>query len=317
MRVSNLPRTLLALVACLSFYTVQAQYEDYDTYDDTYQKSYAERLEEFDNNLREARDYLQNQDDMARQARTHKKIDEGLQGFLETAFIQKFKELRLEMESLAASFKAYSENLRPEQVIKVKKAYFRVSDNCNKLLFDIKRDFLDRKKLKHIRQYPEMYSASLELRLRDLQEDYSQNFEKTIADITGTDSYSATPLMAIFGIIKFTVDFTNYLSRVRFENNKMKEEHLEMYFIEPFRFRTWEEIEAISANIYGDDANSGGMDDGQDDYYAPDNYEPEPPIEESQSDSTRVINPFEDEVESLSPKKKKTEPQPKKKKNNY
>ncbi|MCB0632252.1 MAG: hypothetical protein R2824_15585 [Saprospiraceae bacterium] len=309
MSVSNLPRTLLALVACLSFYTVQAQFEDYDTYDNTYQKSYAERLQEFDNNLQEARDYLQNQDDLARQARTHKKIDEGLQGFLETDFIQKFKELRLEMESLAASFKAYTENLRPEQVIKVKKAYFRVSDNCNKLLQDIKRDFLDRKKLKHIRDYPEMYSASLELRLRDLQEDYSQNFEKTIADITGTDSYSATPLMAIFGIIKFTIDFTNYLSRVRFENNKLKEEHLEMYFIEPFRFRTWEEIEAISANIYGEDPNTDQGDNGQS------SYDSEPQhIEEAQSDSTRVINPFEDEVESLSPKNKP--PQPKKKKNN-
>ena len=302
MRNSILLRTLLVLFACLSIHTLQAQFDEFDEfeeYDDTYQKSYAERLQEFDNNLREARDYFQNQDDQARIARTHKKIDQGLQGFLETEFMTKFKDMRLEMESLAASFKAYSETLKPEEVIRVKKAYVKVSDNCNELLHDIKRDFLDGKKLKHIRKYPEMYSASLELKLRELQDDYSRDFQKVIADITGSDQYSAGPFMAIFGIIQFAVDFTNYLARVRYDNRRVKEEHLEMYFIEPYRFRSWDEIEIISANIYGNDADAP-MDEGYD------NYDYEENNEVPQNGGKEEINPFEEEgVESLKPKKKK------------
>lgn len=296
MRCSYLLRTLLILLVYLFIQPLQAQDEYYDEpYDDPYKKSYAERVQEFDDNLREARDYFQNQDDQARVARTYKKIDQGLQGFLETEFMEKFKEMRLEMESLAASFKAYSETLRPEEVVRVKKAYVKISENCNDLLVDIKKDFLDNKKLKHIRKYPEMYSASLELKLRDLQDDYSRNFEKIIADITGTDQYSAAPIMAIFGIIQFAVDFTNYLSRIRHDNRRVKAEHLDMYFIEPFRFRSWEEIETISANIYGSESDSG-PDDDQGEYEYEENVMP--------SDSSDVLNPFEDKVESLKPKKK-------------
>ena len=305
MRSAILLKTLLVFISCLFLNGVQAQFDDFDEpFEDSYKKSYAERLSEFDDNLQEARDYFQSQDDQARIARTHKKIDQGLQGFLETQFMEKYKDMRLEMESLAASFKAYSEELKPEDVVKVQKAYIKIADKFNMLLVDIKKDFLDQKKLKHIRRYPDMYSASLELRLRDLKDDYAHDFERVIADITGSDEYSATPLMAIFGVIKFAVDFTNYLSRVRYDNRRVKEEHLNEYFIEPFRFRNWEEIEAISANIYGDDDSDSSYDDDDSFEYEDDSIEP---------DTSGMIDPFEENVESLKPKKKVK----KKGKNNY
>lgn len=287
MRTLNLLQTLFLLLACLSPVLVQAQ--EYDPY----AKTYEERLDNFNNDLQETRDYFRDQDDQASRARNYKKIDASLQGFLETEFMKNYKELKLEIESQASAFKAQAQKLSPDKVVRVKKAYIQISDKFNKLLFDIKRDFLDRKKLKHISKYPDMYSASLELRLRNLKDDYSHDFARVVAEITGTDEFSATPFMAIFSIIRLAVGFTDYLAKMRHESRQMKEEHLDEFLVEPFRFRTWFEIEAVEANIYGDD-------DGMDDYdqqQGYDEYQPDPFQENPTSP--------EEDLNSLPPKKKK------------
>ena len=297
MRNAIILKSLFFLLSSLFLTNLHAQFEDEEY--DPFKKSYAEKVREFNNDLSEARQYFQEQDDQALRAKAYNKIDKGLQGFLETEFMKSYKEIKLEIESLAASFKAQSQNLKPEDVVRVRKAYAQLSDKFNILLHDIKKDFMDGKKLKHISKYPDMYSASLELRLRDLKDDFSNDFEGVIADILETDEFSA-PFMAIFGVIKFAVDFTQYLTKIRYNNRKIKEEHLNEFFVEPYRFRKWEEIEAISARIFDDSYNNNDYDDNYD------NYSPE-------QDSMDNYNPFEDDINSASPKGKT---QKKKKGNN-
>lgn len=197
----------------------------------------------FDETLQHMRELVLFEDERAEAARSYTKIDEALQVFLETDFMKKYKEIRLDSESLIYTFKAHSVDFTPEEVAKVKKEYTKIADQFNLLLNDIKKDLMDPKKIKYIKNYPDMYSASLELRLRELRDDYAQNFEKSVAEITGNDSYSAIPLAAIISMVKLTVDFTNYLVRAHFESRKIKEEHLNAFLIEPYSFKVWDSID--------------------------------------------------------------------------
>ncbi|MEL7124050.1 MAG: hypothetical protein AAFO07_31720, partial [Bacteroidota bacterium] len=207
-----------------------------------------------------------------------------LTGFLETEFMEKYKKMKLEAETLVATFKAHSSSLTPAEVSRVRKAYAQVAEDFNLLLFEIKNDFMDKKKLKTIRNHPDMYSNSLQYRLSELKDDYSRNFEVVVAETTGSDMYSAAPLAAIFGMIKLAVDFTNYLANANFEARRVKEEHLQMYFIEPYSFSNWDDIMVSEGDIYN---------------HAMENQDEFPQA------NNEDINPFEEEVNSAKPKKKK------------
>ncbi len=189
-------------------------------------------------------------DEQAVIANSQKNLDKALHGFLNTEFMQKYKNLKIEAESLAATFKAQSARMAPGDVALVKNANTRIVDKFNRQLIEIKRDFLDKKKLKLIRKNKEMYSNSHQFNLRELQDAYSQDFERVVAKVTGSDMYAAIPLAAIFGLIKLAKDFTEFLARSNFEARRVKEEHLNQYFIEPYSFRSWFEIEMLEGDIY-------------------------------------------------------------------
>lgn len=212
--------------------------------------SFAQEKMSFEETLFNMKEIMSTSDEQAATTRRQAKLDAALVGFLETDFMTKYKAIKLEAESLVATFKAHQQEFSPNDVTKVRKSYTAIADKFNLQLRTIKYDFLTKSKLKMIRKYPEMYSGNLENALRDLKDEYSQTFERDVADVTGSDTYAAGPLVAIFGIIKLAVEFTDYLTRVRYDARRMKEEHLDMYFIEPFRFRPWEEIEIGEGDIY-------------------------------------------------------------------
>ncbi len=243
----------LALLCAFSFtQSLYAQEEDFNFNNSSSVDPY-----EFTERLNKVRGIMIQEDERVATAKSYKKIDQGLQAFLETAFIKKLKDFKIEAESLTSTFKATQQSFKPKQVAMVKKAYLQFADKYNLQLDEIKRDFLDNKKLKFIRKYPDMYAASLELKLRDLSDEYSQNLEKTVADLTGSDEYAAFPILAVLTIVKFGVDFTNHLARVRFSNRKVKEEHLNQYFIQPYKIRSWDEIQGMGGDVYN---QMGGMD---------------------------------------------------------
>ncbi|MEZ5039854.1 MAG: hypothetical protein R2828_08180 [Saprospiraceae bacterium] len=211
--------------------------------------SHAQKMT-FEETLFNVKEVMSTSDESAASNRAQVKLDAALTGFLDTDFMKKFKSVKLEAESLVATFKAHEQSFAPADVTRVRKSYTAIADKFNLQLRAIKLAFLDQKQLKMIQKYPQMYSSALENDLRELQEEYSQTFEREVADVTGSDVYAAGPLLAIFGIIKLAVEFTDYLTRVRYDAKRLKEEHLDMYFIEPFHFRRWEEIETGSGDIY-------------------------------------------------------------------
>ena len=146
--------------------------------------------------------------------------------------------------------------------------------------------------MKMIRFNKDVYANSLQFRLRELQDLYSHDFERVVAEVTGSDEYSAIPLAAILSLIRLAQDFTEYLINANYEARRVKEEHLNQYLVEPHRFRDWVEIEMIEGDIYNNFSNEFN------------NSEPYNP--EVTQDSTEEITPFvEDEPVSLSPKKRR------------
>lgn len=257
-----------------------------------------------------------NEQQSAAMGRSQKKLDEGLQLFLKTPFMDKYREIKLEAESLAGTFKALAQSYDPKEVGRVRIAYNKIAEQFNLQLLEIKNDFMDKKKLKLIRQHPDMYSNSLQFKLRELRDDYAQNFEKVVAEITGNDTYAAVPLGAILGLIKLSIDFTNFIASANFASRQIKEEHLNRYFIEPYRFRPWDEIPTGEGDYY-----STGGDDSESYYEEPYDESNDPEIQNQESqlqedlptsppDSTvygtsriKKVNPFLDDKKK--PKKKK------------
>ncbi|MBX2875495.1 MAG: hypothetical protein KTR30_25485 [Saprospiraceae bacterium] len=233
MRNQFIQTTLLLLALCLSSTL-----------------SFAQEKMSFEETLFNVKEIMSTSDEQAATTRRTAKLDAALVGFLETDFMTKYKDVKLEAESLVATFKAHQQEYAPADVTRVRKSYTAIAEKFNLQLREIKYDFLNKKKLNMIRKYPEMYSGNLENALRDLKDEYSQTFERDVADVTGSDTYAAGPLVAIFGIIKLAVEFTDYLTRVKYDARRIKEEHLDMYFIEPFRFRPWEEVEIGEGDIY-------------------------------------------------------------------
>ena len=233
MRNPFLPKTLLFIALCFSF-----------------NLGFAQEKMSFEETLFNVKEIMSTSDEQAATTRRTEKLDATLVGFLETGFMTKFKEIKLEAESLVSTFKAHQDEFSPTDVTKVQKSYTTIANQFNLQLRAIKLDFLNKKKLNLIRKYPDMYSGNLENALRDLKDEYSQTFERDVADVTGSDVYAAGPLVAIFGIIKLAVEFTDYLTRVRYDAKRMKEEHLDMHFIEPFSFRQWDDVPRAEGNLY-------------------------------------------------------------------
>ena len=207
---------------------------------------------DFERRLEYVRAAMIADDEQATVAMAHVKVDKALHNFLQTEFMIRYKDLKIEAESLTATFKAQTSQMSSADVGKVKLAYSRIAEDFNRFIVEIKRDFMDRKKLKVIRNNSEMYTNSLQYKLRDLKDSYSQNFERVVAEVTGSDMYAAVPIAAIFGMIKLAKELTDFFIRSSYEARKVKEEHLNIYLLEPYSLRPWYDIEALEVNMYED-----------------------------------------------------------------
>lgn len=71
-----------------------------------------------------------------------------------------------------------------------------------------------------------------------------------MVDVIGSDIYVVGFFVVIFGIIKLVVEFIDYMIWVCYDVCCIKEEYLDMYFIELFCFCFWEEVEIGEGDIY-------------------------------------------------------------------
>ncbi|HKK76698.1 MAG TPA: hypothetical protein VJ953_16595 [Saprospiraceae bacterium] len=169
-------------------------------------------------------------------------VSEALAEFMQTEFMRKFNDLRVQAETEVNAFRANSAQYDPQQVARVRVAYDQTAQRFNGLLNKIKMDFLDRQKLKYITQYPETYSRGLELDIRELSDFYSQNLQQTLADVTNNQQDGSALLILLIDLVKFSSSAIQHFKRIRSEARRYTDSYLNTHFVQPNHFKNWSEI---------------------------------------------------------------------------
>ena len=181
-------------------------------------------------------------------AQPNKKLAPALGKFLNTEFMVKFHDLKLEAESAATNVIAKEQKMKPDDVAKVRTAFNQTAQRANKILEGIKQDFLDPKKLKSIESMPDLYSDGLKLRLIELQEFYSMHFQQTLADATSDQVDGSALLLIVTELINLTRGLTVYFAQMQREARMYTEDYLNQHLVKPHRWRYWNEVQSGEGN---------------------------------------------------------------------
>jgi len=123
-------------------------------------------------------------------------------------------------------------------------------------LYRIKDDFLDREKLKYITEYPDTYAKGLELEMYKLSDFYAENFQQTLADVTGNDVDGSALFLLLTEIFGLTKEIVDYVGAIKKAAKQFNEAYLQEKLIEPYRFPLWHENKTGQSDIYSN--NQGG-----------------------------------------------------------
>lgn len=170
------------------------------------------------------------------------KMDAALRSFIETPFMQKFKDLRLESENLVLTFKENKQNYSAAQINRVKTAYQKTVDKFNAQLLDIKADFMNERKLQYIQDFPEDYTNGLTSDIKDLTSFYQSNLQLTVQDVTDATIDGNSLLTLVAELAKLVPGMVTSISELRSSVKKFEDTYLEEKLILPYKFKTWEEI---------------------------------------------------------------------------
>ncbi len=166
----------------------------------------------------------------------------GLNHFLNTDFIQKYEEARTRAERSVQDFQRIQSEFSAQDVESVMTAYNASAERFNEVLYKIKDDLLNRQKRKFIIQFPDDYSQQIESELNRAKEFYSNNYQRellrvTDGRITGTPFLALLPDIIKYGKLAFQV-FQSIRAEIKKYNDSLLEEHL----IQPYRFKSWNEL---------------------------------------------------------------------------
>lgn len=170
------------------------------------------------------------------------KMDGALRAFIETPFMQKFKDLRLESENLVLTFKENKQNYSASDINRVKTAYQKTVEKFNAQLLDIKADFMNERKLQYIQDFPEDYTSGLTSDINDLTSFYQSNLQLTIQDVTDATIDGNSLLTLVAELAKLVPGMVTSISELRSSVRKFENDYLEEKLIGPYKFKTWEDI---------------------------------------------------------------------------
>lgn len=170
------------------------------------------------------------------------KMDGALRAFIETPFMQKFKDLRLESENLVLTFKENKQNYTAAEINRVKTAYQKTVDKFNAQLLDIKADFMNERKLQYIQDFPEDYTSGLTSDINDLTSFYQSNLQLTIQDVTDATVDGNSLLSLVAELAKLVPGMVTSISELRSSVKKFEDTYLEDKLIGPHKFKSWDEI---------------------------------------------------------------------------
>ncbi len=205
-------------------------------------------------------------------AQPNKKVAPALFKFVNTEFMQKYRDLRIQAESDAIRVQSGQAELKPADQFRLRTAYDQTASRANQLLESIKQDFQNQKKLKTIAEFPDMYSDGLRYKLQELADFYAANFQQALADasVKKEEVDGSVTLILIVELIGLTKGLSNYFAEIKRESRQYTDKYLHENLIQPYRWRYWEELSG-SASPYEKyeksaeaDLNNTQMDDAFD-----------------------------------------------------
>jgi hypothetical protein len=185
---------------------------------------------------------------------TTQKLDPALRKFLQADFMVRLKDLRREAENGVAAFKLELNNYKPEDIQRVRAGYEKTADRFNQELENMKNDFLNKKKLKYIVEFPKDYARSLELNFKDLSDFYAQNFQQVLQDVRHTKEDGAIAIAILLELVKLVPEVVNHFREMKEMAARYDEAYLDKYLITPYKLPTWGEIQAEAGYM-----NNSGM----------------------------------------------------------
>ncbi len=166
----------------------------------------------------------------------------GLKQFTNTQFIREFLKLRESAETSVLAFKRRQSQYNEEDVHRVINAYNASAEYFNTVLFNIKNDLLDKQKRKFLVLYPHDYSKQIEADLYRAREFYTDTYVKEVTYLTGDAMGTGNFLAMLPTIITYLKSASELFKKIKAEMRKYNEKMLQQYLIEPYRFRSWDEI---------------------------------------------------------------------------
>ncbi len=172
---------------------------------------------------------------------------------MESGILKAYKDYRSETEKYARLFKARESTYTLEQQIEMQSIYERTAEAFEDFILSIRNDLLDKKSRREIKKDCESY---VNRRLRELEmvnvEYYQQRLRPTYASIVeGKDTYASLgrrviipeiPIALIAPVTKATLDIINYIDTKNDQDLAELKKLLQDEFVEPNRFKRWEEM---------------------------------------------------------------------------
>ena len=189
-------------------------------------------------------------------ASSNKQLDPALRKFVQSEIMIKFKDLKREAENSVSSFKSEMNNYKPDQIQKVKSGYDKTADRFNQELENMKMDFVNKKKLKYILEFPKDYSRSLELNFRELAQYYAENFQQPLQDVRQSKEDGGIVIALFMELFKLVPEVINHFNEMKEMAARYDDAYLEKWLITPFKFLTWTEIQAEAGYMNMNNTNN-------------------------------------------------------------
>jgi hypothetical protein len=165
--------------------------------------------------------------------------------FLNTPFFDEFQQSRDRAEETVMQFKAKAEleSYEEDSIVMVAELYNASAEMFNRVLYSIKNDMLIKEKRNYLVNYPDSYSKQVEKGLDDARDYYDATFRSKVAQMTEGEITGSAFLTLIPQLIEVCNTAFQMLSTVKAQIRKFNSDLLDVSMIEPYRFRTWDEIQ--------------------------------------------------------------------------
>ncbi len=163
--------------------------------------------------------------------------------FLNTDFFKQYNEMRTRAETSVKDFKRIQYRYSPEEIKAVQDSYNASAEYFNQVLYNIKGDILNKQKNKFIIQFPADYSKQVEADLYRAKEFYANTYQKELSRVTNGELNGFAMLALLPQIMQYAPMAMDILRKIQDQIKKFNENMLNQYLIQPYHFKTWDEIQ--------------------------------------------------------------------------